>query len=338
MSNTSEYTSQVITPSRSPARMGVKSGWRATSIYAEMIAEFLGCIVLIAFGAGVVAVAVVGLTESGRTAVIFNGAGGWLLITWGWAFAVTLAVYVAGGVTGAHLNPAVSLAFAVKGDFPWRKVLPYWVAQIAGCFVGAALVYADYFRAIDAWNAAHHVASYAAKGGLTTFSIFATFPASYLGAHMGLALLDQIIGTFFLLLFILAISDNLNLSPQSNMGPFLVGIAVAAIGMSYGVDAGYAINPARDFGPRLFTWVAGWGPNAFPGPHGYWWVPVLGPMIGAVLAVYVYKWAIGLTLVARNELLKSEHPMPPQEGIGYSLEQLQAALDKAKKAHAPSLN
>lgn len=140
MSNTSEYTSQVITPSRSPARMGVKSGWRATSIYAEMIAEFLGCIVLIAFGAGVVAVAVVGLTESGRTAVIFNGAGGWLLITWGWAFAVTLAVYVAGGVTGAHLNPAVSLAFAVKGDFPWRKVLPYWVAQIAGCFVGACLL------------------------------------------------------------------------------------------------------------------------------------------------------------------------------------------------------
>ncbi|OYV62608.1 MAG: hypothetical protein B7X01_01320, partial [Acidiphilium sp. 21-62-4] len=125
MSNTSEYTSEVITPPTLRPRMGVKSGWRATSIYAEMIAEFLGCVVLIAFGAGVVAVAVVGLTESGRTAVIFNGAGGWLLITWGWAFAVTLAVYVAGGVTGAHLNPAVSLAFAVKGDFPWRKVLPY---------------------------------------------------------------------------------------------------------------------------------------------------------------------------------------------------------------------
>ncbi|MFT2095864.1 MIP/aquaporin family protein [Acidiphilium multivorum] len=197
------------------------------------------------------------------------------------------------------------------------------------------LVYLDYFRAIDAWNAAHHVASYAAPGGLTTFSIFATFPASYLGGHMDLALIDQIIGTFFLLLFVLAISDNLNLSPTSNMGPLMVGLAVAAIGMSYGVDAGYAINPARDFGPRLFTWVMGWGKNAFPGPHGYWWVPIVGPMIGGVLAVYVYKWFISLTLVERVRLLENQQPHPQMQGMGYSLEKLQAALDEAKQLHTP---
>ncbi len=336
MSNTSEYSNENVTKVTSRPLMGVKVGWRAESIFSEMIAEFLGCLVLIAFGAGVVAVAVVGLTESGRTAVIFSGAGGWLLITWGWAFAVTMAIYVAGGVTGAHLNPAVSLAFAVKGDFPWRKIVPYWIAQVAGCFAGAALVYADYFRAINAWNAAHHVASYAAPGGATTFSIFATFPASYLGAHMDLALLDQVIGTFFLVLFVLAISDNLNLSPTSNMGPLMVGLAVAAIGMSFGVDAGYAINPARDFGPRLFTWVMGWGANAFPGPHGYWWVPILGPMIGGVLAVYVYKWGISLTLIERVKLLKEQQPHPPMQGLGYSLEKLQAALDEAKQHQLPT--
>ncbi|SHF49812.1 glycerol uptake facilitator protein, partial [Acidocella aminolytica 101 = DSM 11237] len=288
------------------------------------------------FGAGVVAVAVVGLTESGRTLVIFQGAGGWLLITWGWALAVTMAIYVAGGVTGAHLNPAVSLAFAVKGDFPWRKVIPYWIAQVAGCFIGAAIVMLDYFKAINAWNLAHHVVDRTASGGLTTFSIFATFPAQYFGSNMGLPFIDQVIGTFFLVLFVLAIVDNTNVGPQSNMAPFLVGMAVAAIGMSFGVDAGYAINPARDFGPRLFTWVAGWGPNAFPGPHGYWWVPILGPLVGGPLAVYVYKLFISDTLAARSAKLKAAEPKPTQSGIGFGLEKLQHALDELKQNHTPA--
>jgi glycerol uptake facilitator protein len=282
------------------AQAGVKSGWRAKSIWAEMLAEFLGTAVLLAFGAGVVAVAVVGLTESGRTLVIFQGAGGWLLITWGWAMAVVFGVYVAGGVTGAHLNPAVTLSFAVKGDFPWKKVIPYWIAETAGAFTGAAIVYLDYYKAINAWNAAHKVVSYASPGGATTFSIFATFPAQYFGSNMVGPLIDQIIGTFFLLLFILAVIDSRNLAVRANLGPFIVGMAVAAIGMSYGVNAGYAINPARDFGPRLFCWLAGWGTNAFPGPHGYFWVPIVGPLIGGPLAVFVYKWFIGDTLEARQ--------------------------------------
>jgi glycerol uptake facilitator protein len=113
-------------------------------------------------------------------------------------------------------------------------------------------------------------------------------------------LIDQIIGTFFLLLFILAVIDSRNLAVRANLGPFIVGMAVAAIGMSFGVNAGYAINPARDFGPRLFCWLAGWGTNAFPGPYGYFWVPIIGPLIGGPLAVFVYKWFIGDTLEARQ--------------------------------------
>ncbi len=262
------------------------------SLWGELLAEFLGTLIIIAFGDGVVAVAVAGLTESGRTLVIFQGAGGWLLITWGWALAVTLAVYVTGGVSGAHLNPAVSFAMAIKGDFPWRKLIPFWIAQVVGAFVGAAIVYLDYFHAINAWNIAHHVVSRASSAGLTTYSIFATFPAGYFNGNMFWPFLDQIIGTFFLVIFILGIGDSKNLGVQSNMGPFMVGMAVAAIGMSYGVNAGYAINPARDFGPRLFSWFAGWGSNAFPGPSGYWWVPIIGPLIGGAIAPFIYKWFI----------------------------------------------
>jgi len=273
--------------------------WRS-GIWGELLSEFLGTFVLLAFGAGCVAVAVVGLTMSGRTSVIFDGAGGWLLITWGWAIAVTMAVYVAGGVSGAHLNPAVTLAFAVRRDLPWHKVLPYWIAQVGGAFMGAAIVYLDYYPAINAWNAANHVTSRLDPGGLTTFSIFATFPASYFGSNMIGPLVDQIIGTALLVLLVLAIVDRRNLGVQANLGPFIIGLAVAAIGMSFGVDAGYAINPARDFGPRLFTFVAGWGSNAFPGLHGYFWVPIAGPLIGGAIAPFIYESFIGATLKLRT--------------------------------------
>jgi glycerol uptake facilitator len=280
-------------------KVGVKTGWRAQSIWSELLAEFLGTFILLALGAGVVALAVVGLTESGRTPTIFAGAGDWLLITWGWAIAVTMAVYVAGGVSGAHINPAVTFAFAVKGDFPWRKVLPYSGAQVAGAFAGAALAYADYVPAIDMWNAAHNVTSRADPAGMTTFSIFATFPAHYYGGNLLWPVFDQIVGTSFLLVFVLAIIDSANVGVKANLAPFIVGLAVAAIGMSFGTGAGYAINPARDFGPRLFCWLMGWGPNAFPGPYRYWWVPIIGPLIGGPLGVALYKFFIADTLAAK---------------------------------------
>lgn len=273
--------------------------WRY-GLAGDLLSEFLGTFVLIAFGTGCVAVAVVGLTMSGRTSVIFEGAGGWLLITWGWALAVAMAVYVAGGVSGAHLNPAVTLAFAVRRELPWSKVVPYWIAQTAGAFCGAAIVYLDYYPAINAWNAANHVLSRMDAGGLATFSIFGTFPATYFGANMMGPLVDQIIGTAFLLVLVFAIIDTRNVGVQANLGPFIIGLAVAAIGMSFGVDAGYAINPARDFGPRLFAYIAGWGPNAFPGPHGYWWVPIIGPFAGALIAPFVYEWFIAATLKIRK--------------------------------------
>lgn len=299
-----------IPPLIKPSRLRGRGG-----LLGECLAEFLGTFVLIAFGCGVVAMAVAALPGSGRAATpttIFLAAGDWLLIAWGWALAVTFGVYVAGGVSGAHINPAVTLAMAVRRGFAWAKVLPYIFSQVVGAFTGAALVYLVYHNAISAFDGAM-------KGPktnghtLASFSIFATFPAPYFhGGNWG-PLIDQIVGTAFLVMFVVAVIDLRNQAVKANLGPLIIGFAVAAIGMSYGANAGYAINPARDFGPRLFTYAAGWGSLAFPGSvsgafSDYWWIPIVGPLIGGVIGILVYDLFIGDILHVRSELAELPEP------------------------------
>jgi glycerol uptake facilitator protein len=289
------------------------------TVGGELLAEFLGTLVLIAFGDGVVAMAVAALNQSGRGTEIFAASGDWLLIAWGWALAVAFGVYVAGGVSGAHINPAVTLALAVKRHFPWRKVIPYWAAQLLGAFVGAALVYLVYHQAIGSFEAANHITRGTLGGAADstpTFSIFATFPAPYFGSSMLGPLVDQIVGTAFLLMFVLALTDERNQPPKANLAPLLVGLAVAAIGMSFGANAGYAINPARDFGPRLLAWLAGWGQVALPGVHGYLWVPIVGPLVGGVVGAVVYDLFIRDVLLARGA-----PPAPDVEAGGETVEE-----------------
>ncbi|MEU6808030.1 MIP/aquaporin family protein [Streptomyces sp. NPDC046831] len=292
-----------IPPLVKPSRLRRRGG-----LWGECLAEFLGTFVLISFGCGVGAMAVAALPGSGRTegpTTIFLGVGDWLLIGWGWALAVTFGVYVAGGVSGAHINPAVTLAFAVRRGFPWVKVVPYWISQLLGAFTGAALVYAVYHDAIRVFDAAMQGPKTNGHT-LASFSIFGTFPAPYFGGSDWGPLLDQIVGTAFLVMFVMALVDLRNTAPKANMGPLLIGLAVAAIGISYGANAGYAINPARDFGPRLFTWVAGWGELAFPGSlagafSDYWWIPIVGPLVGGVIGVLVYDLFIGDVLHLRAQ-------------------------------------
>jgi glycerol uptake facilitator protein len=295
------------------ASASARTGWRST-IWGELSAEFLGTAVLIAFGDGVVAMAVAALNQSGRAAnesTIFLASGDWLLITWGWAMAVTFGVYVAGGISGAHINPAVTLALAFKRQFPWGKALPYMAAQVIGAFVGAALVFLVYHNAIASFEATNNITR-GDPASNTTFSIFATFPAPYFNGGIIGPLIDQIVGTMFLLIFVLALTDTLNQAPRANLTPLLVGLAVAAIGMSYGANAGYAINPARDFGPRIFALFAGWGQVAFPGTvkgafTAYFWIPIVGPFVGGVLGAYIYDFFIQDVLKARGE--------EPEEGL-----------------------
>jgi glycerol uptake facilitator protein len=243
--------------------------------------------------------------------------------------AVAFAVWVAGGVSGAHINPAVTVAFAVRRRFPWSKVGPYIVAQVLGAFVGAALVFLVYHQAIDAFNIA---AKTPRSGGnaLATYSVFATFPAKYFGGGAIGPLIDQIVGTAFLLMFVVAVIDARNTAVQSNLAPLAIGLAVAAIGMSYGANAGYAINPARDFGPRLFAYFAGWGKVALPGTYNspgftfsnYFWIPIVGPLIGGIVGVVVYDLFIGDVLHARLKMQEEvsgpipESRLPEESGSG----------------------
>lgn len=288
---------------RVPRRRGYRAG-----LGGEMLAEFLGTFVLLLLGCGSVAVAVVGLVESGRQAAEF-GPANWLIISWGWGLGVVFGVYVAGGVSGAHINPAVTLAFAVRRTFPVKKVLPYWAAQVLGAFCGAAVVYAAYRWAIDSANQA---AGLTREESLPTYSIFATFPAEYFGGGFWGPLLDQIVGTAILLGLICALIDTRNLAPASNMGPFITGLIVVAIGLTFGTNAGYAINPARDFGPRLFTYFEGWGAIALPGTFdwfsNYWWIPIVGPLIGGIVGVLVYDVFISPTVKARAAAAELHEP------------------------------
>jgi len=251
---------------------------------AELIAEFIGTLVLILFGNGVVAMVV--LFTTGVPGEIVHG--GYTNITLGWGLAVTMGIYIAGRISGAHLNPAVTLAVAVFRGFPWSKVVPYSLAQTFGAFCGAGLVY---------WN--YRPAFHAADPQLThTAGIFTTFPAY---SQMPMAgLLDQTIGTALLLLLIFAITDERNQPPGSNLTPLMVGLVVVAIGISFGGMHGYAINPARDFGPRLFTVVAGFGNNGLTSGEPVFWVPIVGPLLGGIIGAAAYDFGVRRFLPANR--------------------------------------
>jgi len=231
----------------------------------QFFAEFLGTFVLIVLGDGAVAQMV--LTD--------NALGGYLSVNFGYAMAVAFGVYVSGGVSGGHINPAVTLVMAVIGRLKWISVPVYMAGQYLGAFVGAAVVHGVYYDLIEA-------------KGLTvpgTAGIFATYP--YTGVTTGQLLGDQILGTALLLLFVMALTDANNSGPHKGFVPLLVGLAVLAIGLSLGTNAGYAINPARDLGPRLFTLVAGYGTVTFT-YLSYAWIPVIGPHLGAFVGVAAY--------------------------------------------------
>jgi glycerol uptake facilitator protein len=232
------------------------------TLAGEILAEFLGTLVLIALGDGVVAM--VSLLDK----------GGYTNVTLGWGLAVLMGICVAGRASGAHLNPAATLTLAVFRDFPWSRVVPYCLAQVAGAFAGAALVYANYRPAFHQFD----------PDLSKTASVFTTFPAFPEAWAFGL--FDQVIGTALLLGLILAITDPRNQPVAAAFNPVLVGLVVVAIGVSWGGMHGYAINPARDFGPRLFTLAAGFRNTGFD--TNAWWVPLAGPLLGGLLGALVY--------------------------------------------------
>lgn len=233
------------------------------------LAELLGTLILVLLGNGVVANVVLKGTK--------GHAGGWIVITTGWALAVTLAVYCTGAISGAHLNPAVTLGMAVIGKFAWADVPGYVLAQMAGGFLGAVLVWLAY---LPHWKVTESTGD--------KLAAFGTAPAI---RHTVSNLICEIIGTAVLVLGVLAVLSPANLVAGSGFdkgfGPALVGVIVWSIGLSLGGPTGYAINPARDLGPRLAHFVlpiAGKGGSDW----SYAWIPVVGPLIGGVIGALVY--------------------------------------------------
>jgi glycerol uptake facilitator protein len=262
---------------------------RAKGLVGEMAAEFAGTFILLLFGLGVVA------------QVVAGGIGNHDSIAWAWGFGVMLGIYVAAKITGAHLNPAVTVALAAFGGFSWRKVLPYSVAQVAGAFVAALVV---------RWNYTEVIAKFDPGHTLKSQGIFSTLPGNgTLPVHMWGGFRDQVIGTAILLFLILAITDTANTAPAANLAPVVIGLLVVAIGMAWGTDAGYAINPARDFGPRLAEFFTGYG-GAMRDQYGhlYFWVPIVGPLVGGVIGGGLYTYGIKPHLPTPEQIAASEVP------------------------------
>jgi glycerol uptake facilitator protein len=279
---------------------------RRSGMLGELSAEFAGTMVLILFGTAVVAQVVAG----GALTDPRGGLGDHDSISWGWGLGVTFGVYIAARLSGGHINPAVTLSLAAFKGFPWRKVVPYILAQTAGAFVAALLVRWNYTEVLGHADPGHTV---------KTQFVFSTLPGNgSLPISLWGGLRDQVIGTAILVLLIFAVTDLLSTPPKANLAPVVIGFIVVVIGMAWGTDAGYAINPARDFGPRLASFITGYG-SAWRDQYGgfYWWVPIVGPIVGGLIGAAVYKLLIGYFLPSRAEQQVGRVPSgerPQEEG------------------------
>ena len=260
--------------------------------FGEALAEFFGTMVLILFGDGCVATFAL-FTKLGPNGAATPFANTWPVIIFGWGFAVMLGIYVSGAISGAHLNPAVTLGLAVTKRFQWNKVPAYMLAQLLGAFVAAAILYFVYQGALNA-NAGNDFA--ANVGG-----VFYTSPKAFVGTFGAFG--DEFIGTALLVGLILAIVDGRNQPVQANLNPLIIGLLIVAIGASFGLNTGYAINPARDFGPRLWVAIVTGGASLSQN-NFYFWIPIVAPLAGGVVGGLIYDYTIGKVLEARN-LMKS---------------------------------
>lgn len=247
----------------------------------QCFAEFIGTGLILFFGTGCVA----GLR------VAEASYGQWeISIIWG--LGVAMAVYLTAGISGAHLNPAVTIALWLFGCFEGRKVAPYILAQLVGAFCAVVLVYLLYQNLIIHQEQAQHIVRGSVES-LQQAAIFSTYPHPYVS--FGQAFAIEMTIAAILMMMIMALTDDGNGIPRGPLAPLLIGLLIAVIGASLGPLTGFALNPARDIGPKIFTWLAGWGEIAFTGGKDipYFLVPLLAPIIGAIVGAFLYRKFIG---------------------------------------------
>lgn len=257
----------------------------------EFIGEVFGTFILILLGDGVVA-------NVGLAPRVAGPGYNWNTITIGWAFAVIIAVYVSAGVSGAHLNPAVTLGLAARRGFPWSKVLPYILAQFIGAFLGAAAVYLVYRDGLVAAGMPNVWST--GPGGVFGEAFFGAEKTASLGSYSLLtSVIAEVFGTLVLMWGIAASGDLKNNGLKDNLGALIVGFTVLAIGLSLGGPSGYSINPARDLGPRLFGALVG-TEGLFD--SGFYWLiaPVLAPAVAGPIGFFLYDIFVSKNLPFRD--------------------------------------
>ncbi|KAL8184550.1 UNVERIFIED_CONTAM: Aquaporin-10 [Gekko kuhli] len=242
----------------------------------QCLAELLGVFVLI----------VITVSASAQSVTSEGTKGGYMSSALASGVSVMVAIHVSGGISGGHLNPAFSLAMCLLSQCPWWKLPIFSAFQILGAFLGSATVYALYYDAIQHYTNG----TLTVTGPRETASIFATYPAPYLSLHNGF--LDQVVGTGMLLLGILAFIDSRNKNIPKGLEPLGVGLLVLSLSLAMGANCSCAINPARDLGPRLFTYAAGWGPQVFSAGNYWWWVPIVAPMVGSATGTAIYQLCV----------------------------------------------
>ncbi|XP_053466218.1 aquaporin-3a [Ictalurus furcatus] len=238
----------------------------------QALAECLGTLILVMFGCGSVAQ----LMLSSGTHGIF------LAVNLAFGFGATLGILVCGQVSGGHLNPAVTFALCLLGREKWRKFPVYFLFQTLGGFFGAGIIFGMYYDAIQ---------TYYKKVNELPMGIFATYPNDHVSTANGF--FDQVIGTAALIVCVLAIIDPFNNPIPQGLEAFTVGFTVLVIGLSMGFNCGYAVNPARDLGPRLFTAIAGWGSIVFTHKNYWFLVPIFAPFLGTIIGVILYQLMVG---------------------------------------------
>ncbi len=276
------------------------------TLRGQCIAEFLGTALLIFFGTGCVAALKLGGADLGLWEISVI-----------WGIGVSMGVYLAAGVSGAHLNPAVSIALWLFGTFERNKVPAYILAQTAGAFCAAALVYGLYSSLFFDFEQAQQMTR-GSVASLELASVFSTYPHPSLS--IGQAFLVEVVITAILLGMIMALTDDGNGLPRGPLAPLLIGLLIAVIGGAMGPLTGFAMNPARDFGPKLMTFFAGWGQVAFTGGRDipYFLVPLIAPVIGACLGAAGYKALICKHLPGVGGACAVPEPEPKPEADCYS--------------------
>lgn len=251
--------------------------WRYRQGLRAYAAEFAGVMMIIIFGDGVVCQVVL----SSNTGVASSPKGEYLSISFGWAIGVAVGVWVAAGISGAHLNPAVTLALATFRGFSWKKVPGYCFAQLMGALVGAGIVYANYIHAIDIVEGGRHIRT------LKTAGLFSTYALDYMTNVS--CFFSEFMASAILLIAVFAFIDKGNHAAPAGLLPLPLFILILGIGACLGMETGYAINPARDLGPRILTGMVGYGAAPFTFRNHYWlWCPVIAPVCGALFGAFLY--------------------------------------------------